>query len=167
MKNCFEIYENRVFAGRDEVLAVKVRCLEYIQEGEVCPLSLEKALQFLQGSARVGSDKFGPTVAAAIQDSQAAQSWMATPLIYPVQKFLEVFVHGHRLWLVHQLRTRTECRDHHASAAAVTVALKTQAGDVARLSFVFQQRGAKHFPVRGQPIYELEKKFDPLIDSYD
>jgi len=114
----------------------------------------------------VGSDKFRPTVAATIEDFQGAQSWMSAPLIDPVQKLLEVFVHGHGLWLVNQLATGTECRDHDAPAAAMTITLKAQAGDVAWLSFLFQQCAAKPFPVRREPIYELEKKCDPLIDAY-
>ena len=74
MEKRLQIDQDRMFTGRDEVVAVKVGRLEGVENRQVSALALIEAGDFVRASARMRTDEFGPAMIAAKDAVQSAKT---------------------------------------------------------------------------------------------
>src|SRR5215471_1396799 len=102
MKQSLEIDQDRMLPSGDQVLVMKIRCVQHIQQRERGAQPLIESLNFLGRHAWFRADELGPSVLSSIEYFRAVQRGMAAALVQPMLKFPEVLVHSKRVRLINE-----------------------------------------------------------------
>src|SRR5579864_354468 len=167
MKERLQVHQDGVFTTGQKVLEVEVRCLQYIEDGQILALPLIEANHFLVGFARPGLRKFHPAMRVVIQDLQSAELRISAFLVRPPDQVLKMNVHSHGPGFVNQLRSVLESRHNHRSAVAMRV---SSAGSGLRQNTCIGTKMEQHcnlLPVPGQMRQELTAEAQPVINTAD
>jgi hypothetical protein len=159
-----QVDQDRVLAGRDQVLEVKVGRLQGIQHREGSTLALIETSDFLGGGAGPGGHAFDPPVVAAVEDDQGPEAGVSAAPVQPGEQFLEMHLDGQRLGLVDHLEPRAEPGDQHRPSAPVAVA--GAAPDLHEHARVARgmKRGPDRVPVGAEVPEEFQTEGDPVVD---
>src|SRR6266571_4283567 len=68
MEQRFQVHQHRMFPGGDEILRVEISGLQCVEDGEMTPLALIEAPQFLLRLAALGAYERAPPVRTTLKN---------------------------------------------------------------------------------------------------
>src|SRR5262245_47002750 len=108
---------------RNQILVMKVRGFQQVEQRQVGALSLVKTLNLFGRFAPFGYNELNPAVVIPVQHPCKTEGRMVTAFVQPGQQLLEMGVQGQRTRLVNELKPAIERQFQHAPSLAVRIAL--------------------------------------------
>src|SRR5262249_24784251 len=94
MEERLEINEERVLSAREEVVGMEISGVQEVEQRETAPLPAIEASNLFRRLALARRHILHPAIPPAIEHPQRPERRSRAPAVQPLQKLLEVRVHG-------------------------------------------------------------------------
>jgi hypothetical protein len=160
-----QIDQDRVLAGRDQVLVVEIGRLQRVEQGQVGALPLVEAPDGRGRGAPGRRHELGPAVVAAIEHAHRPQRRRGAGRVQPGDEAVEMMIDRERARLVDEPEAAGEPEQQGRPPAAVAVARPALDLDQRADRRLGREGGHDRRPVVAQVGEEGQARRDPLLQA--